>query len=501
MIKKLLIFIGSLYFSYDLCTQTVRKAHLKDWYPTERHALRKMLNECELQARTCYNADNLTGVRAVIVPHAGYQYSGAVAASAIRLFDAKIITNIIILAPSHRYISGNACAYVTPENFYALPTGNVTLDTKTAQQLVAKKSTIVWGTTLRTSNPFNIEHSMEIELPLLHHYLPNVSVLPILINPHITSEQIRALAKSLAPYINETTVVVVSSDFIHYGNNYNFFPFKNDSDIFHNLRALTHQTLQPIFNQSLHAFKNVLEASQANVCGQAPMSVLLALLEQNAFGKQKLESHLVAYATSHDDTLPVDSCVTYVSLAFTPATSHIVLTSYEQRSLQEFLHHVIKSKANGTIPQSIHQPIISDNLKKHAGTFVTLTDKKKNLRGCIGTIFPTQELWKVLQKNALQAAFKDTRFTPVTPQEVNDLTITCSLLSQPQKAILEELRVGDGIIVTLNNHTALFLPEVGIEQGWNKEQLLSHLSLKAGLSADAWKDKAARFEKFSSYVF
>jgi AmmeMemoRadiSam system protein A len=128
--------------------------------------------------------------------------------------------------------------------------------------------------------------------------------------------------------------------------------------------------------------------------------------------------------------------------------------------------------------------------------------KKPQLRGCIGDIFPQRPLYKSVIINAINAGINDRRFLPVTEAECNDITIEISALTAPKPiASPDDIRIGiDGVVLNKNGRSAVFLPQVAPEQGWDVNQMLTRLSLKAGLPADAWKE-GANFLVFQAVVF
>ena len=143
-----------------------------------------------------------------------------------------------------------------------------------------------------------------------------------------------------------------------------------------------------------------------------------------------------------------------------------------------------------------------DNLGGRYGAFVTLREKGV-LRGCIGYMSAIDTLHRQVYRLAREAAFHDWRFPPLEERELETVWIEVSVLS-PMKSIasLDEFTLGrDGILMTLSGHRAVFLPEVALETGWDREDLLCALSRKAGLAPDAWKSSAAAFETFTSEAF
>jgi AmmeMemoRadiSam system protein A len=144
---------------------------------------------------------------------------------------------------------------------------------------------------------------------------------------------------------------------------------------------------------------------------------------------------------------------------------------------------------------------INDTLKRPRGAFVTLK-KGGNLRGCIGDIFPCRPLYKSVFSNALNAAFADRRFPSLGKDELNDITVEISVLTRPQPvSSYHDIRIGiDGVVLSKNGRSAVFLPQVASEQGWNLDRTLTQLALKAGLEADDWRH-GARFLVFQADVF
>jgi len=144
---------------------------------------------------------------------------------------------------------------------------------------------------------------------------------------------------------------------------------------------------------------------------------------------------------------------------------------------------------------------ISEAMSQTRAAFVTL-EKHGRLRGCIGDILPRRPLYKSVIANAINACVNDRRFLPVTLAECNDITIEISALTPPQEvASSADIRIGiDGVVLRKDGRSAVYLPQVAPEQGWDLETTLTHLSMKAGLPPDAWKE-GATFLAFQADVF
>ena len=175
------------------------------------------------------------------------------------------------------------------------------------------------------------------------------------------------------------------------------------------------------------------------------------------------------------------------------------LTSDEQKSClwlaRQALEHYFKTGGH------LRSPIKAGTLKEKRGAFVTLT-VDGDLRGCIGYPLPVKPLDETIIEMAVAAASQDTRFNPLSPEEMGQLRLEISVLGLPEPAASPmEVEVGrHGIIVSKGFHRGLLLPQVPVEHGWDREAYLRHGCLKAGLSPDEWK-RGAKIEVFTAQVF
>jgi hypothetical protein len=180
------------------------------------------------------------------------------------------------------------------------------------------------------------------------------------------------------------------------------------------------------------------------------------------------------------------------------------LTDSEKTFLLKLARDTIKTLLQGRGIEDVKadKESITDTLKEERGVFVTIHKAHQELRGCIGYILPMLPLWQAVIENARNAAFRDPRFSPLGKNELKDIEIEISVLSVPGKIKdISEFRVGiDGIILKKGYHQAVFLPQVAPEQGWDAKTTLKYLSMKAGLSPDAWHE-GATFETFQAEVF
>lgn len=476
----------------------VKQAHLSsDWYPTNKTLLKKKLNRLAQTAAQQYNAQlNPAQIRALIVPHAAYSYSGAVATSVYRLLKGAQIKRIIILAPDH---SVSFTGIALPQfDTYQTPLGVCTVDTSVVKKLADKPL-------FHTNNTlFSQEHALEIQLPLIQTYLPHSARIVPLIVGKLTCEQTKSIAQSLQTVIDAHTIVVVSTDFIHYGPRFQFTPFTDH--ITYRIHQLNSQAIEYIQQGICHVFAQFMDTSHATICGRYGLQILLALMHLQTFGT--IEPRLIAYQTSEEQTTADENSVSYVGMLFTQERLETraieqQLTQYEQRALVQEAQDVLTNLSTHVVPLELLYPIKSFALQQAHGAFTTLyktNGQTKELRGCIGRITTTQPLYKTVALVTEDAALHDPRFNPVEQTELPNISIQVSVLSQPRSIkSYKNIRLGtDGVILYHQGSSALFLPEVATEFHWTRDQMLQQLSEKAGLPADAWQDTKTEFKVFST---
>lgn len=467
-------------------------AHLQGWYPPTKAELTTTLQELEKQAAQRYTAPIDTGVRALIVPHAGFEYSGAVAAAAYRMLDKNAYSHIIVIVPSHRaQFYGIALTYATT---YRVANGTIPLDT-TAIKKLAHHEPFTYA-----DSAFDVEHALEIQLPLLNHYLKNFKLIPLIIGT-VSDSALTDAASDLKPFITPKTLVVISSDFTHYGARFGYTPFNN----FQSLRIKAHdnQALTYIQQTDLTGFNRFIRENNSTICGYRPLALLLELIKQDAFGN--VEPRIIAYAQSNPQVTNRAESVSYIAAAFTTTplatlTKKDQLNLFEQRELLNSAKDSLTNLFSTKVPSELLLPFSTPALTEKRGAFVTLKTANNNLRGCIGNIISQVPLREIIGNLVASAALHDHRFAPITPEEINKLNIELSILTQPRRIKnLQEIKLGThGIILHHNDASAVYLPEVATEQGWDLPTTLASLSQKAGLAENAWRDKKTWFEIFES---
>lgn len=463
------------------------------WYPAERSVL---LAEIQgfLDKAAPPPLDNIV---ALIQPHAGYRYSGQTAAYGMKAISGRPYKRIIVMGPSHRVPMENV-ASVPDMAAYATPLGETPLDTR----FIAALKTHPCFQTIPYAD--DEEHSVQIHLPLLQQVLGKFQFVPVVVGD-VDPETARIMADILRGLIDETTLVIASSDFTHYGPNYDYVPFREDVSA--QIEKLDKGACEHIEKKDLDGFITYLDDTGATVCGRAPISILLALLPPDA------APQVLRYDTSGQLTGDYTNSVSYYSIAFTGKWETGVSKSPAAAgsALEQRDKDLLLSLARKTIAHALeHRKIpdiedlgveITPNMRQVRGAFVTL-EENGELRGCIGDIFPSRPLFRSVLMNAINAAFNDRRFTPLQPEELEKVHIEISALTPPA-AVDSHQRIvlgRDGVVLSKNGQSAVFLPQVAPEQGWDRDTMLNHLARKAGLDEGAWRDGAS-FQTFQADVF
>jgi AmmeMemoRadiSam system protein B/AmmeMemoRadiSam system protein A len=416
-------------------------------------------------------------IRALIVPHAGYIYSGKVAAAAYGLVQRKGIETVVILGPSHR-VGFEGCS-IYPDGGFETPLGVSEIDTATARAIVHASGYRF------IPEAHAEEHSIEVQVPFIQKALPKAKIVPIVMG--VPSEPtVRNLAGALDKILkNKKALVVASTDMSHFLN-------KTDAN------ALDQNTIELVQNLKTGTLLKKIERNENILCGGGP--VLTALLYAQKAGDAKVT--VLSYADSTQGGGPDDRVVGYFAAAVTGGVAEQSGFSLSADEKKELL-----SLARRAVDLFVREKKILDyqtmdpNFLSEKGTFVTLK-KKGELRGCIGFIDPLYPLYQAVIQCAVYAASEDPRFYPVRAAEVKDLEVEISVLT-PLKKIEnpENVQVGKhGLVIAKNGNRGLLLPQVAVENRWSRAEFLAQACIKAGLEPNAWKRGAEVFV-FEAIVF
>lgn len=456
------------------------------WYPGDPRVLRGQIQDFLDRAKVKALGGELVGL---IAPHAGYMYSGQVAAYAYKVLQGRPFRRVVVVAPSHYvYFRGVS---VWPSGGYRTPLGVVRVDEEFCRRLLTHCPVVE-----DIPQAHFREHALEIQLPFLQVVLGDFELVPLVMGEQ-DEATIRELARALADLIKgdpKDTLLLASTDLSH------FYPYERavelDQRVVERVEALDPEGLLAD-----------LREKRCEACGGGPMvAVMMASL---ALGADK--GVVLKYANSGDVTGDRSSVVGYMAAALLkgedpPEEEHLGLGEEEKRLLKRIAEEVIRSRALGKPLPAFEVPY--PKLWERRGVFVTVR-KHGQLRGCIGYVRGIKPLWEAVVDMAQAAAFEDPRFPPVRPEELDDLEIEISVLTplrqvkgKPEE-ILRQIQVGrHGLMIEKPPYySGLLLPQVAVEYGWDAETFLEETCHKAGLPASAWRDPSARIYVFEAEIF
>lgn len=510
MKKSMVVLISVLFYSWGSISLGSYKIHLSSaWYPFKKVDLLESLYKHEQLAQESYDMSlDPFKIRAIICPHAGFDYSGSVAAAAYRLLPKHYFKRIIVLAPSH-HISFKGVGLPGKQYFsYKNTLGSVELDKKVLDALSIDASLCS-----DQAHAHELDHSINVQIPFIQYFCGKRSLLVPLLIGDVTLDQVEAIATLLRSYIDQSTLVIVSSDFTHYGKRFSYEPFKQEQNIIDHICELDSSVVAQIQDQNLRGFDQILQQTKATVCGRNPIKVLLALLEKKTLGD--VETYVVGYDASALDQKNPEHSVSYVSCVLSNEQKRALsvqnyLTGYEKGLLLSIARDRVNQVALPLYNEKkgmVVSGLLTKGLRELRGAFVTLykmgQDGYEQLRGCMGALISHESLYKTVYDMAEQAALHDSRFKPVDLKELPYLNISVSVLTDLKKisSYRDIVLDRDGVVMEYKGRSAVYLPKVAKEQGWSLEQMLSSLSQKAGFSALAWKDVGAEFKVFESCDF
>ncbi|HEY4931204.1 MAG TPA: AmmeMemoRadiSam system protein B [Terriglobales bacterium] len=481
-----LLFIFLLAYSIAACSQAkVRPAGVAGgFYPANPEELKNMVDGFLAKAQVPPTHDPLI---ALIAPHAGYPYSGSVAAFSYAALKNRKFQRVVIIAPSH--YEGFPFSAVYDGDAYVTPLGRIPVDQASAEKLAAQSKSIRLSARGHERSGEQSEHSMEVQLPFLQRTLGEFQLVPIIMGDQ-SYEASRALGVALAKLIgNSDTLIVASSDLSHY------HPYDEASTIDHN-------TLQAIEAWDYYDLSRNLQSRVWEACGGGP--IVAAMMAAERLGANRAE--LLKYANSGDITGDRSRVVGYSAFALYKSTAKTYvapLFSLTAKEKQDLLSVARKSAETAVREHKQFIPAAaSPALQQDRGAFVTI-NKNGDLRGCIGYIAPLEPLIQTVRDAAVYAASRDPRFPPVTPAELGELQYEVSVLS-PLRHVhnVNEIHVGQhGLLMKKGNHEGVLLPQVPVEFGWDRKTFLEQTARKAGLPASAWKDDDTDIFMFTAVIF
>ena len=457
-------------FTYKPATRPAAVAGM--FYPASAFELRRQVDEllAEASPRAAGSAP-----KALIAPHAGYVYSGPVAASAyaqIRAYRGRI-RRVVLLGPVHRVpVRGLALPGVQR---FATPFGEVEIDLE-ALALLRDLPQVVESPAAHAA-----EHSLEVHLPFLQRLLGDFLLVPLAVGDASAEEVAEVLGRLWG---GDETLIVVSSDLSHY------LPYDT-------ARSTDRDTIDRLLSLEV-------ELDHAQACGATPVNGLLL-----AARRKGLTAELLDLRNSGDTAGDRRRVVGYAAIAFRPASAGATQTLAGEEEDQD-RGPVLLAHARSAIARALelgaHSAPERPFLQRPGATFVTLR-QAGDLRGCIGSLQARRSLGVDVRANALAAAFEDPRFAPLSAVEYAQIDVEVSVLSAAsplpvasESDLHAQLRAGiDGLILELGARRSTFLPQV-----WDSlpeaREFVAELKRKAGLPRDFWSTEL-RFARYTVEKF
>jgi AmmeMemoRadiSam system protein B/AmmeMemoRadiSam system protein A len=466
--------------------ENVRQAAVAGgFYPADSKALTAMMDDMLARASVAKITDPIL---AVVAPHAGYQYSGPVAAYTYAALKGRRFSRVVVIAPSHFEAFDFTSVY--DGDGYATPLGTVAVDKAFAQQLAQTGPGIKLSSRGHTPTPQGAEHALEVELPWLQHVLGNFKLVPVVMGDQ-SYESSRALGVALAKLIQGgDTLIVASSDLSHYHT-------------YDEAVRIDHKTLTALQDWDYLSMSRNFETRVWEACGGAP--IVAAMIAAERMGANKAE--LLKYANSGDITGDRSRVVGYSAVLLIKtqgqrgAEQPFSLSSHDKT---ELLTLARKSVEHAVRTGKVYEAAASSSgtLNQERGAFVTLTEARQ-LRGCVGYVSASKPLDMTVRDTATLAALRDTRFQPVASSELGLLDYEISVLS-PLRRVLDtrQIKVGEhGLLMKNGNYEGLLLPQVATEEAWDRQKLLEETCAKAGMQANCWKDENTDIFMFTAVIF
>jgi AmmeMemoRadiSam system protein B/AmmeMemoRadiSam system protein A len=472
--KKLVpFFLMTLLIASPSWSQGVRKSLLAgSWYPKDPVALSRLLDHFFKNVPVASLPEGKP--LAIIAPHAGYAYSGQVAAYAYTLLQHEDFETVVILSPSHRF--GFSGCSIYPKGGYETPLGIAEVDAFLAAE-IGKATGFGY-----IAHAHKAEHAVEIQVPFVQKVLPQAKIVPIVMGRPNKTTVLRLVKGLKTALAGKKAVVIASTDLSH-------FLSKDEAN------KTDQSTIALIQEFKTDELIGRCEKGENLMCGGGP--VVTALL----YGKDMGDVAVLRYADSSQVSQDESQVVGYLAAALmakSPARE-FQLSEQDKKELLQLAYSTVNMYVRENKVPAYTSP--NATLSQKCGAFVTL-NKGGKLRGCIGFIEPVLPLHQAVIQASIYAASQDARFQPVRSDELDELEVEISVLS-PLK------RIGNPKIVTPGKHglliakdgkRGLLLPQVAIEHNWTREAFLERTCLKAGLPKNAWRS-GAEIYVFEAIVF
>jgi len=428
------------------------------FYPGEPSELAKMIARMLAETERPAVDGDIVGL---VVPHAGYVYSGPVAASGFKAIQGLNYKDVIVIAPCHVEAFPGAAVY--PGKAYRTPLGDIEINKELSEKIAKGSKMVELSDKGHRFTGRGGEHSLEVELPFLQTMLDDFNFVAVVMGSQ-DMQTCRGLAESIYESCkNRNDVLLVASSDLSHFHDYN------------TATTLDSQVVDLINNYDYNQLYTELEQRKIEACGGGPIIAVMIASQMMGAGSARV----VKYANSGDVSGDKSSVVGYLA-----AARESIEAVLEKRQLQPDI-----TKYTGVLTEK-------------RGAFVTLTIDGR-LRGCIGYIQAVKPLYETIAEMAVQAAFHDPRFPSLTKSEFNSIDIEISVLTpmiiekNPENVVVGR----DGLYIVRGYNSGLLLPQVPVENSWDRETFLNQTCIKAGLPPGTWKEAETQIYRFQADIF
>ena len=444
-------------------------------------------------------------ILALISPHAGYVYSGQVAAHAYKLIEGQSFSTVVVISPSHTAFFRGASVF--DGGTYRTPLGDMPVDIDFVGKLTGINPRLALSDNGHNGRSGRYEHALEVQLPFLQVVLGDFMLVPVVMGDQ-EYDTCRVLGEALGQFAQPgKTLIVASSDLSHFHS-------------YEEAQQLDRRAAEAIAAFSPSKLLRLIDTGECEACGAGPIAAAM-IAAQKMGGRQVT----ILNTANSGDVEPgyADRVVGYLSAVIhTGAAQESRAKVYELEEPENrastddgsvddyteeeklFLKRVAKKSIENAV-KGARFPDLSPpttRLSEKRGVFVTLK-MQGHLRGCIGYVQALKPLSDSVREMARAAAVDDDRFGPVTPGEMERLDIEITVLSPLVKVESgDDILVGrDGLFIRCGFQSGVLLPQVAVEHDWSRETFLRQTCRKAGLLPEAWQDPETEIHRFSAVIF
>ncbi len=457
------------------------------FYPKNPDTLKAMIEEFLEKSPKGVDFDRVYGL---VSPHAGYIFSGWVAAKAYKHVEGREYDAVIIIGPSHYKAFQGASVF--NGDAYATPLGDVKLDVELAAEIAKSKEKVSLSLDGHEWDSQRSEHSIEVQLPFIQIVLPEIPIVPVCMGSQ-DSQTIDDLVQSIVKAVkrqDKKVLIAASTDLSHFHNN-------------KEAKTIDRKFVNSFGRYDYFKLGNDLATKKCEACGGGP--VIAAMIAAEQLGANN--SEFLQYSTSGESPyadVGKNRVVGYMSgLMVESGRSSFgdfpQFTEEEEKILKDIALNGMKEGMTGKQQHSVEYVPMS--LGQDFAAFVTMK-KNGELRGCMGHTVASQSLVKEVYESAKMAATRDPRFDKLKKDELDDINFEITILSRFKRVYSpDNIEIGkDGVYLRVGKNSGLFLPQVATENDWDLKTYMQMLSRKAGLSTDAYLEPNAQLYKFRAII-